>query len=177
MGGGDDGGEGGDGGGGARRAVGAAAPAPAAVIVSAPHFETVVRCGAARMPAAAFCLQNFEFLIMCMGMWPCGVGVLTCSPCQDLSILLADDLSDKLKLLDYEDTFCNPKDIMPFSRTYFAIAAQNTGYARAGLGDLKRCWARICAVCPSQRPVPALPGPGEVSDEELPSRLHYGQVR
>ena len=46
---------------------------------------------------------------------------------QDTSILLADDLSDKLKLLDYEDKFCNVKDITPFPRTYFAIAAANSG--------------------------------------------------
>lgn len=46
---------------------------------------------------------------------------------QDTSILMADDLSEKLKLLDYEEKFCNPKDITPFSRTYFSIPAANAG--------------------------------------------------
>jgi hypothetical protein len=34
-------------------------------------------------------------------------------------------LNDKLKLLDYEEKFCGPKDITPFARTYFAIPAAN----------------------------------------------------
>ncbi len=47
---------------------------------------------------------------------------------QDTSILLADDLSDKLKLLDYEEKFCNVKDVTPFPRTYFSIPAANSRF-------------------------------------------------
>lgn len=48
------------------------------------------------------------------------------SVCQDTSILLADELNDKLKLLDYEEKFCSPKDVVAFPRTYFSIPASNT---------------------------------------------------
>ena len=75
-----------------------------------------------------------------------------------MSILLADELNDKLKLLDYEDKFCNVKDIVPFPRTYFCIPAQNQGYGsllccvrrdRVVLGR-HRCVCRPHAVCNSK---------------------------
>jgi hypothetical protein len=52
---------------------------------------------------------------------------VSCAP-QDVSLLLADELSEKLRLLDFEANFCLVKDIVPFPRTYFALPAANSRY-------------------------------------------------
>lgn len=62
----------------------------------------------------------------------------------DLSILFADDLSEKLKLLDYEEKFCSPKDIVPFSRTYFSVPASNTGVQFQHFLELFKFLMRMC---------------------------------
>jgi predicted alpha-1,6-mannanase (GH76 family) len=38
---------------------------------------------------------------------------------------MMEDALDKLKLLDYEAKFCQPKRRQPLDRTYFAIPAKN----------------------------------------------------
>lgn len=44
----------------------------------------------------------------------------------DPAVLLMDDVSQKLKLLNYEADFCLAKDIPPFSRIHFAVPTQNS---------------------------------------------------
>jgi hypothetical protein len=44
----------------------------------------------------------------------------------DPAILLMDEVSQKLKLLNYEADFCLAKDIPPFSRIHFAISSVNS---------------------------------------------------
>ena len=44
----------------------------------------------------------------------------------DPAILLMDDVSQKLKLLNYESDFCIAKDIPPFSRIHFAVPTTNS---------------------------------------------------
>ncbi len=44
----------------------------------------------------------------------------------DPAILLMDDVSQKLKLLNYEADFCLAKDIPPFSRIHFAVPSANS---------------------------------------------------
>ena len=44
----------------------------------------------------------------------------------DNAVLLMDDVSQKLKLLNYETDFCIAKDIPPFSRIHFAVPTTNS---------------------------------------------------
>ena len=62
---------------------------------------------------------------------------------QDVSLLLSDDVMDKLRLLDFEGKFCTPKDITPFPRTYFALPAGNS---RCAVCD--HVFLCICDVAP-----------------------------
>ena len=41
---------------------------------------------------------------------------------------LNEEVSDKLKILDYESTFCEENDMVPFPKTYFAM--QSGAYVR-----------------------------------------------
>jgi hypothetical protein len=45
---------------------------------------------------------------------------------QDVSLLLSDEVMEKLRLLDFEAKFCAAKDVVPFPRTYFALPAGNS---------------------------------------------------
>lgn len=51
--------------------------------------------------------------------------VVPCSMCcgcwQHGPFYLNEEVSDKLKILDYESTFCEENDIVPFPKTYFAM--------------------------------------------------------
>jgi hypothetical protein len=42
---------------------------------------------------------------------------------------MMEDVLEQLKILDYEQDFCEKKTVEPFARTYFAIPASNTGYS------------------------------------------------
>jgi hypothetical protein len=44
----------------------------------------------------------------------------------DPAVLLMDDVSQKLKLLNYEADFCIAKDIPQFSRIHFAVPSVNS---------------------------------------------------
>ena len=50
----------------------------------------------------------------------------TDEPTIDQPFIMMENLSHKLRLLNYEAEFCSPKDITPFSRVYFALPSNNT---------------------------------------------------
>lgn len=46
---------------------------------------------------------------------------------QSNAVQIADEVTDKLAILDYQSDFCARKDQTPFSRTYFALPSPNAG--------------------------------------------------
>lgn len=51
----------------------------------------------------------------------------TAAASPDAIVPLAEEIADKLKLLDFEEKVCRGKDFAPFPRTYFALPAANAG--------------------------------------------------
>jgi hypothetical protein len=46
---------------------------------------------------------------------------------QSASFLAWENALEKLKALDYESKFCRPNNLQPFTRSFFAIPADNPG--------------------------------------------------
>ena len=54
-----------------------------------------------------------------------------CGRLQHGAFYLNEEVGDKLKILDYETTFCEINDMVPFPKTYFAMTSG--AYVTAGL--------------------------------------------
>ena len=58
--------------------------------------------------------------------------------------MLVEELHEKLKLLNYEEKLCRPKEMTPFSRTYFAVAASNPGVQFQHFLELVKFLMKAC---------------------------------
>lgn len=68
-----------------------------------------------------------------------GVWLARRASLQHGAFYLNEEVSDKLKILDYESTFCEENDMVPFPKTYFAM--QSGAYVACA----------VCARVPSWR--------------------------
>jgi estrogen-related receptor beta like 1 len=57
---------------------------------------------------------------------------------------MMEDVLEQLKILDYEQDFCEKKTVEPFARTYFAIPASNTGVQFKTFLDIVSWLMRLC---------------------------------
>jgi Intra-flagellar transport protein 57 len=55
-----------------------------------------------------------------------------------------EDALDKLKALDYENDFCKPRNLQPFTRNFFAMPAENAGLQFRSFQEVTTWLINLC---------------------------------